>query len=52
MELFTKEVKIGLAAIVTIVVLFFGIKFLKGINMFKATNYNYIEFYNVSGLSQ
>jgi len=52
MNHFTKEVKIGLAGIVAVAMLFFGIKFLKGINMLKATNYYYVEFENVGGLTK
>lgn len=52
MNYFTKEVKIGLAGIVTVAILFFGIRFLKGINMLKATNYYYVEFENIGGLTQ
>lgn len=52
MNYFTKEVKIGLAGIAAIAILFFGIKFLKGINMLKATNYYYVEFENVGGLTK
>lgn len=52
MKYFTKEAKIGLAGIVAVVVLFFGIKFLKGINMLKATNYYYVEFEDAGGLTQ
>ena len=51
MKLFTKEVKIGITAIFTIAILFFGIRFLKGINMLKATNYYYVEFENAGGLT-
>lgn len=52
MNHFTKEVKIGLTGIVAVAMLFFGIKFLKGINMLKATNYYYVEFENVGGLAK
>lgn len=48
----TKEAKIGVAGIIAVATLFFGIKFLKGINMLKATNYYYVEFENVGGLTQ
>ena len=34
MKFFTKEVKIALTAIVGIVVLFYGLQFLKGLNIF------------------
>ena len=50
-NVFTKEVKIALVAIVGIILLFFGMKFLKGLNLFdKGTRY-YITFKDVSGLS-
>lgn len=51
MKVFTKEVKIALVAIVGTVVLFFGLNFLKGINLFTSTTDYYIEFKNISGLS-
>lgn len=51
MKVFTKEVKIALVAIAGTVVLFFGLNFLKGINLFASTTDYYIEFKNISGLS-
>lgn len=51
MKLFSKEVKIGLAGIAAIVVLFYGINFLKGINLFKSSNLYYVEFEDVCGLT-
>ena len=51
MKFFTKEVRIGLAAILTVVVLFYGINFLKGINLFKSANNYYVEFEDVCGLT-
>ena len=50
MKYITKEVKIGIAGIVAMFVLVFGINFLKGVNMFKPSNYYYIKFANISGL--
>lgn len=51
MKVLTKEVRIALVAIVGIVVLFFGMKFLKGVTMF-SNNYSYIVcFDDVSGMS-
>ena len=47
-----KEMKIGLTGITALVVLFFGINYLKGINMFKPESYYYVEFTNINGLSQ
>ncbi|MCH3970087.1 MAG: MlaD family protein [Prevotella sp.] len=47
---FTKEVKIALVAIVGIIVLFFGIKFLKGMNLFSNDDTYYMTFRNIAGL--
>lgn len=50
-NVFTKEVKIALVAIVGIILLFFGMKFLKGLNLFDSGTKYYITFSDVSGLS-
>lgn len=47
-----KEVIIGLIVIVAMLILFFGINFLKGVNLFKASNYYYAVYGNVEGLAQ
>ena len=47
----TKEIKIALVAIVSIVLLFFGINFLKGMTLFSSGNSYYITFKDISGLS-
>ena len=49
-KLFTQEVKIGLAFIAAIAVGYFGINYLKGINIFTPTNHYYAVFDNVEGL--
>lgn len=46
-----KEIKIALVAIVGIIVLFFGLNFLKGMTLFSTDNSYYIKFKDVSGLS-
>lgn len=51
MKFFTKEVKIALTAIVGIVVLFYGLQFLKGLNVFSSNASYYAAFDDVSGLS-
>lgn len=51
MKFFTKEVKIALIAIIGIVVLFYGLKFLKGLHLFSSTTSYYVAFNDVSGLS-
>ena len=45
-----KEFIIGLCVAVSLLVLFFGIDFLKGVNVFKAANYYYATYGNVAGL--
>lgn len=47
-----KEVKIGLAGIVALVLLFLGINFLKGVNLFTTNNTYYIRFDNAKRLSK
>ena len=51
MKFFNKEVKIALVAICGLVILFFGMQFLKGLNLFSSANIYYISFDNISGLS-
>jgi phospholipid/cholesterol/gamma-HCH transport system substrate-binding protein len=45
-----KEFTIGLIALISLFVLYFGIKYLKGINIFKPTNHYYVAMANVSEL--
>lgn len=47
----SKEVKIALMAIVAIVLLWMGLNFLKGINIFSSTNTYYVKFHNIQGLA-
>lgn len=51
MKFFTKEVKIAITAAVAIVLLFVGINFLKGVNLFKASNSYYVTFADINGLA-
>jgi phospholipid/cholesterol/gamma-HCH transport system substrate-binding protein len=51
MKFFTKEVKIALVAIVGIVVLFFGLHFLKGMPVFSTDKVYYASFKDINGLS-
>lgn len=46
----TKEVKLGIIGILALLILFFGIKYLKGINLFHPANYYYVEYSNIQGL--
>lgn len=46
----TKEIKIALVAIVGLLVMYFGINFLKGINLFSTNNYYYMTFQDIQGL--
>ncbi len=47
----SKEVKIAIATIISGLLLFFGINYLKGINIMKPSNYYYTSFPKVDGLS-
>lgn len=50
-KLFSREFAIGLSVIVAILILIFGIDYLKGINLFKPANY-YVAYYDqVDGLA-
>lgn len=51
MKFFNREVKIALVAIVGIVVLFFGLHFLKGMPVFSNDDVYFATFSNVNGLS-
>lgn len=52
MKLFSKEIKIALAAIVAVALLFYGISFLKGVNIFKPGNIYYVIFNDITGLAK
>jgi len=47
---FTREVKVGIMAIVAVFVLYFGLNFLKGIDIFSPVNYYYARYENIGGL--
>lgn len=49
-KIFTKEVIIGLCVAAAILILCFGIEFLKGINLFRPANFYIAQYENVSGL--
>jgi len=51
MKFFTKEVKIAIVAIIGIVVLFYGLQFLKGLSVFANDDNYYVKFSDVSGVS-
>ena len=48
---FTKEAKIGLVSIVCLALLYIGINYLKGVNLFKPVNHYYVAFSNVKGVT-
>ena len=52
MRYITKEVRIGIAGIIALCILVYGINYLKGINMFKPSSYFYVKFQNVNGLAK
>ncbi len=51
-KLFRREFWIGLTVLVSLVVLFFGINYLKGINLFHTSNYYFVTYTDVQGLTQ
>ena len=51
-KLFTQEVKIGIAGIVALCLLVYGINYLKGVHMFKPSSYFYVKYNNINGLSK
>lgn len=50
-KIFTREILIGLILVFTLSVLFVGIDFLKGSNVFRSTNLYYVSFADVTGLT-
>ena len=50
-SVFTKEAKIGLVTIVSLALLYLGINYLKGINLFQPVNHYYVSFINVKGVT-
>lgn len=50
MKSLKKEATIGLCVIIALFILFMGINFLKGVNIFKAANYYYAVYENAAGL--
>ncbi|MGB4414833.1 MAG: MlaD family protein [Paludibacter sp.] len=49
-NLFTKEVKVGIMAVVAIFVLYFGLNYLKGVDIFTPIDYYYTTYENIGGL--
>lgn len=52
MKFLTKEVKIGIAGIIALCILVYGINYLKGIHLFKPTCYYYVHFKDANGLTE
>lgn len=50
-KVFTKEAKIGLVSIISLILLYCGINYLKGINLFKPVNHYEVIFSNVKGVT-
>lgn len=51
MKSFSKEIKIALVAIIGLVILYFGMSFLKGVSMFSSDNSFFVKFDKVNGLT-
>lgn len=52
MKLVSKEIQVALVAIVGVVILFFGLQFLKGLSIFSTNDVYYATFDDVTGLSK
>lgn len=50
-NILTKEAKIGLVSIISLALLYFGINYLKGINLFKPVNHYFVTFHNVKDVT-
>lgn len=50
MKFFTKEAKIGLAGIIALGMLIYGINYLKGVDIFNPSKYIYVKYSNINGL--
>ncbi|MDY5813480.1 MAG: MlaD family protein [Bacteroides sp.] len=51
-KLLTREVKIGLVAVVALAITVYGINWLKGIQMFRPSSYIFVKFSNANGLTE
>lgn len=51
-KVITKEVRIGIAGIVALFILIYGINYLKGIHLFKPSSFFYVQCENISGLTK
>jgi len=49
---FSRELIIGIVSVVSLLTLFFGINYLKGVNLFKPTNHYYVKFSDVTELQK
>lgn len=49
-KLIRKETVIGACVLIALAILFFGIEYLKGVSIFKPSNYYYVVYENVNGL--
>ncbi len=49
-KLFTKEMMIGACVLIALAILFFGIEYLKGVSIFRPSNYYYAVYTDVKGL--
>lgn len=51
MKKFTKEIKIAIVSIFSLLLMYYGINYLKGINLLKPANYYYLVLSDVTGLA-
>lgn len=51
-KIFTKEISIAVITIVSLIILYLGVNYLKGINLMKPTNHYYVRMNNVAELQK
>lgn len=51
MKFWTNEVKIAAVAVVAVVLLFFGLQYLKGLSLFSSDDHYYVHFSDVTGMT-
>lgn len=52
MKKYAKEIKLAVTSLCAILIIYYGINFLKGINMFQSYNTYYVNFTDVTGLEE
>lgn len=49
---YSREMKVGILAVIAVFLMYFGFNFLKGVNIFSATNFYYAAYTHLNGLTE